>query len=109
MKRSKFNNTKVVNSFGSFDSQKEFERFLSLREDQRLGLIKNLNRQVVYKLTDDIVGNRVKITGEKYKADFVYEKGGNVIVEDVKGFKTAAYKRKKRIMKAVYNIDILET
>ena len=36
------------------------------------------------------------------------DKRGNVITEDVKGVKTAVYQLKKKLMKAIYGIDILE-
>jgi len=46
---------------------------------------------------------------EKYVADFTYyDKQGNYIVEDTKGFKTADYKRKKKWMKSVHGIEIKE-
>jgi hypothetical protein len=43
-----------------------------------------------------------------YVADFRYEEGGATVVEDAKGFKTAAYKLKKKLMKAIHNIEIRE-
>ena len=43
-----------------------------------------------------------------YKADFTYIENGESITEDVKGYKTAIYKLKKKLMKVVNNIDITE-
>lgn len=44
-----------------------------------------------------------------YFADFkVTYKDGRIEYEDVKGFKTAMYKLKKKMVKAYYGIDILE-
>ena len=45
-----------------------------------------------------------------YIADFCYRdcKTGNLIVEDVKGFKTAVYNLKKRLMRALLGIEIKE-
>jgi hypothetical protein len=42
-------------------------------------------------------------------ADFVYDENGAEVVEDVKGFKTAVYKRKKRLMAKQHKIEIRET
>lgn len=46
-----------------------------------------------------------------YVADFVYLDlfDGKEIVEDAKGYRTAIYKLKKKLMKAVHSIDIFET
>jgi hypothetical protein len=52
------------------------------------------------------------IEGVKYIADFTYfddTKGGEFIIEDVKGFKTDVYKIKKKLMKHFHNVEILET
>ncbi len=49
----------------------------------------------------------------RYRADFVYEelrKGvWSEVVEDVKGFLTPMYRLKRKLMKAIYGIDIRET
>lgn len=66
------------------------------------GDISDLRLQVPY----EIIVNGQKIC--KYIADFVYTKNGNVVVEDVKGFPTAVYKLKKKLMKAVHGIEIQE-
>ena len=44
-----------------------------------------------------------------YKADFRYMQDGELIVEDVKGMKTPIYNLKKKMIKAIYGIEILET
>lgn len=46
-----------------------------------------------------------------YVADFRYRltATGAIIVEDVKGVRTAVYKLKKKLVKALYGIDILES
>jgi hypothetical protein len=46
-----------------------------------------------------------------YIADLVYWRTGKPkeIVEDVKGVRTPEYKIKKKLMKAIYGIDIFET
>jgi hypothetical protein len=50
---------------------------------------------------------------EGYRADFTYYEleGGEwfYVVEDSKGHKTEIYENKKRLMKAIYGIEIRET
>lgn len=86
-----------------FHSKREALRYQDLVLLQRSGEISGLEIQPEFQIT---IGN-VKIC--KYIADFRYKKGPFVIVEDVKGFKTPVYQLKKKLMKAVYGIDILET
>jgi len=45
----------------------------------------------------------------KYRADFAYIENGKMIVEDCKGFKTPEYKLKKKLMLALWGIEIKET
>jgi Protein of unknown function (DUF1064) len=44
-----------------------------------------------------------------YVADFSYEQAGTMVVEDRKGIRTPAYRLKRRLMRALYGIDILES
>lgn len=101
--RSKFGNVKVE-AFGfKFDSKKERDCYMELRSQLDKGEIKNLQRQVKY----PFVINAVKIG--TYIADFVYEDArGNEIVEDAKGFRTREYIIKKKLMLALYNIEVKE-
>jgi hypothetical protein len=43
-----------------------------------------------------------------YVADFKYLENGKEVVEDVKGFKTPVYKLKKKLVEAIYGIEIIE-
>ena len=43
-----------------------------------------------------------------YIADFVYIQNGNLVVEDTKGFRTEAYKIKRKLMLHVHGIRIKE-
>ena len=72
---------------------------------ERGGLVRDLERQVKY----DIVVNGDKIC--RYIADFRYkmvDDDGSTkeVVEDAKGFETADFKIKKKLMKAVYQINL---
>lgn len=101
--RSKYKSVRVKNSYGSFDSKGEFERFLFLQDQEREGKIQNLKRQVKYPLTvgtDHICD---------YRADFVYTRDGKEIVEDFKGYLTDIFKIKMKLMKAIHKIHILIT
>lgn len=106
-KRSKYGNKKAQVSGHTFDSIKEAKRYGELKMMQKAGLIGFLELQVVYELKV----NEQKICS--YIADFVYvdAKTGEKVVEDVKSpatRKIAKYRQKKKLMKAIYNIEIKE-
>jgi len=98
-----------------YDSKKEAKRADVLKMMLKQGIISELQEQVPYVLCESQYGidykNKVMCLRRemKYIADFVYVKDGICIVEDSKGFKTPEYKRKKRLMKKLFNIEILET
>lgn len=83
-----------------FASKKEAARYGVLKMLERGGHITNLRLQVPYELNE---GGTFKYT---YRADFVYEERGKTIVEDVKGFITATFKKKMKLMKKIHGIDI---
>ena len=104
-KSSKFGAKKTIVDGITFDSKWESERYGQLKAMERGGIVTDLELQVKY----DIVINDIKIC--KYIADFVYKEespDGKIreIVEDAKGFETPEFKLKKKLMKAVHNIDI---
>jgi hypothetical protein len=102
-----------------FDSQKEARRYQELKLLERAGEIRNLERQPEFDLnvvqrSDDY--NYSKKVGV-WRGDFRYEERRytaakrerwDVIVEDVKGFKTPVYRLKKRMVEAQYGIQIRE-
>ena len=98
-----------------YDSLKESRRATVLKLLEKQGIISDLKEQVAFVLCPkqdgkDYNGKTICLRREmKYIADFVYVQDSKTIVEDAKGFKTAEYKRKKRLMKRLFNIDILET
>jgi hypothetical protein len=102
----KFGARSVVTAEGlRFDSQREYARWRELQLLQQAGVIEHLVRQFPYFLHARN-GEQAVAT---YRADFVYLKDGSLVVEDVKGVKTAMYKLKRKWMKAEYGIEILET
>ena len=102
----KFRNTKTVLDGITFDSKKEANRYAALKQIERAGLISNLELQPVYQIEI----NGVKVC--KIIPDFRYQdKERGLIVEDVKSPVTArhpVYRLKKKLLKAVYGIDIQE-
>lgn len=92
-----------------FDSAKEAKRYARLRDMQEAGVIQDLRLQVPFELLPSFECEGVKYRGMKYVADFVYHRGGKVVVEDCKGFKTAEYKMKKKLMAYINHINIEES
>ena len=80
-------------------------RYKELALMQRVGQISGLELQPRYlcEIGDVLIC--------AYVADFRYrdEGGGALVVEDVKGFKTPVYKLKKKLVEAIYGLEILET
>lgn len=99
----KFNAKRVETEDGKFDSTQEYKRFLELKMLLRAGEIQNLERQVPFPL----VSGGIHIS--TYVADFVYEVKGQRVVEDSKGFVTPEYRQKRRLMREIHGIEILET
>ncbi len=102
-KKSKYKNTATLVNNIRFHSAREAKRYTELLLLRKADKIKLLTLQVKY----PFVVNGVKICS--YIADFVYDKDGEIIVEDCKGFRTQSYVIKRKLMKALYDIDILET
>mgnify|MGYP003129677195 FL=1 len=104
-KRNKYGARKTTVDGITFDSKWEAQRWGELQAMERGGLVRDLERQVKY----DIVVNGEKIC--RYIADFRYkmvDDDGSTkeVVEDAKGFETADFKIKKKLMKAVYQINL---
>lgn len=104
-KKSKYNNKKVVINGLRFDSTKEGNRYLELKEMQENKEIFDLQLQPCY----ECIVNGMLIC--RYNGDFKYNTIDPIttVVEDVKGMKTPVYKLKKKLMKAIFNIEIKET
>ena len=98
-----------------FASKREARRYMDLWLMQRSGEITNLRTQVKYPL----LPKQVRSDGAKeraidYVADFVYEKYGETVVEDSKGFRntaSAAYRvfvMKRKMMLYFHGITVRE-
>lgn len=104
-KKSKYSNVKTEVDGVLFDSKAEARRYRELKILLDSGKIVMLTLQPKY----HIHVNGVKICD--YIADFSYyfaPFSTKLIVEDVKGMKTPMYRMKKKLMKAVFGIDIQE-
>jgi hypothetical protein len=101
--RNKYRAIKTVVDGIKFDSKKEAGRYKGLRLLEKCGEITELTLQPRF----DLIINDVKCGF--YKADFQYVMDGKTIVEDVKGMKTPVYNLKKKLIKAIYGIEIFET
>ena len=103
--RPKYGNKKTTVHGITFDSKWESERYLYLKSLEKAGRVKDLELQPRY----NIMVNDQKICA--YVADFKYNKESadgiwQHIVEDAKGVETPEFKLKKKLMKAVFDIDI---
>lgn len=104
--RSKYKNQKVELDGYKFDSRAEARRYVTLREMLRTGEILDLEVHPSYRLEVNGV-----LIG-KYTADFRYNDPETYkeTVEDVKSSPTLTtdYRLRKKLMRALYNIDIIE-
>lgn len=106
---SKYHAKKTTVDGIEFDSAKEAKRYTKLRAMEEDGEIQGLRLQVPFELVPSFECDGVKYRGMRYVADFVYYRDGKVVVEDCKGFKTAEYKMKKKLMAYVNRINIEES
>lgn len=121
-KAPKFRNKKIKVNDLTFDSKKEFERYLFLKKAEENGEITNLQRQVRFELipaikttettqlkTKSKVVEKVVQKATYYFCDFQYEKDGEIITEDVKispKMLPKDYRLKEKLMLWRYNIKI---
>lgn len=107
--RNKFGAKKVEIDGLKFDSKAEGRRYSELKILEQAGEISKLKCQVRFPL--DVNGYHVA----DYIADFQYYQhlADRPTVEDVKGYKKggayAVFSLKKKLMKAIYDIDVKET
>lgn len=107
----KYHNKKVVRDGETFDSVKEYHRWIELCLLEKGGVISDLQRQVKYVLIPSQKEGKKTIEREcSYRADFVYtdNETGETVVEDVKGMRTEVYKIKRKLMLWVHHIKIVE-
>lgn len=107
--RNKYGAKKVEIDGRKFDSRAEGRRYSELKLLEQAGEISGLKCQVRFPL--DVNGMHVA----DYIADFQYYEhlADRPTVEDVKGYKKggayAVFSLKKKLLKAIYDIDVKET
>jgi hypothetical protein len=121
---SKYHSKKVKLKGETFDSKKEMNRWCELKLLERAGKIADLQRQVKFELLPAQYRTVATKTGQKkkcieravsYIADFVYKEqlvqDGDfcvTVVEDTKGFRTADYIIKRKLLLYMHDIRIRE-
>ena len=121
-KGNKYKNEKVEFDGIKFDSKRERDRYIVLKNAEEKGTISELKLQPAFILVpaiyhDEEVQLKTKIKTVRkcdqlpitYKADFSYIKDGKLTVEDVKGSEymiTEVFKIKEKLMFAIHGIKI---
>lgn len=106
----KYKNRKTVTDGIAFDSVKEATRYRDLKAKLDAGLISNLVLQHKFTLIPSQNYKGVKERPVVYIADFMYNdnKTGELIVEDVKGVKTAEYVIKRKLLLQTHGFPVRE-
>lgn len=118
----KYKNHKVEFNGIKFDSKKEMQRYILLKEAEDKGIIQDLKLQVRFELipaikeeyvehlkTKDKIKTRTVQLPITYTCDFQYYKNGELVVEDVKASKSMLPKEfilKEKMMFALKGIKI---
>lgn len=118
----KYHNKKVEYDGILFDSIKEKDRYIVLKQAERDGLISELTLQprwellpakkeqyIEHKKAKDVVKERTILLPMRYTADFSYIKDGEFVVEDVKGSPYTLSKDvplRLKMMKYFHDIDV---
>ncbi len=105
-KRSKYGNKPTVVEGFRFDSEREAERWQELRALEMAKVIQNLERQITFALNvTSPAGAPVRVAD--YRADFVYQERGQLVVEDTKGYRrNPVWILKRKMFEAQYGIAI---
>lgn len=106
---SKYHAKKTTVDGITFDSKREADRYLVLKDMEEDGSIEDLRSQVRYELVPafDVDGRHYRPV--YYVADFVYVEDGKEVVEDVKGMRTDVYRLKSKLFARRYGMSIRET
>lgn len=111
VKGSKYGAKRVEVDGITFASKAESERYKTLKEAERQGIIRNLQLQPRFTLQEKFECRGEKIRAIEYVADFKYEMvmngttlhhGPDEIVEDVKGMILPEFKMKLKLWKKRY-------
>ena len=83
-KINKYHNKKIEYNGIKFDSIKEKNHYIALKQLEKASIISDLQLQVPFLLIDTIRHNGITYPKTKYIADFTYKRDGKLYVEDVK-------------------------
>lgn len=101
-RRSKYGAETTIVEGRGFHSKREAARYQELRLLEQAGAITELVCQVRFRLTAH--GKSIC----SFVADFVYYEGGQMVIEDAKGYRTPTYRLKKKLFEAEYRRPIRE-
>ena len=96
--KSKYYNIKTTVDGIVFASKAEAHRYAELMWLASAGEISSLRCQPAFVLQHGFTHRGKKVLPITYIADFEYWENGNLVVEDVKGIRTAAYLIKKKLL-----------
>lgn len=106
---SKYGNKRTMVDNIAFDSKAEAERYKQLKMLEQAGEIIGLEVHQRWPLHVPAVEPSEITVLAVYEADFSYHtRDFSLVVEDVKGVRTAMYRLKRKWLKAEYGIDIVE-
>lgn len=124
IQRSKYRNTKVEYQGIKFDSKREMQRYIILKDAENKGVISDLRMQVKFELIPAVKETYIQHLKTKdkectrtlqlpitYTCDFAYIKDNELVIEDVKISKSMLpkeYVLKKKMMLALKGIHIRE-
>lgn len=106
---SKYRNRRCVVCGIPFASEMEGRRYLVLRDMLAKGEITKLKLQPEFTITESYwMPDGRKVKAMRYRADFSYEKSGEVVVEDVKtaGTKTRVFINKSKAVYEKFGVEI---
>ena len=111
--KQKYNSKKIIVDGIKFDSRKEASRYVYLKQQEKAGLISDLELQKKFVLIPKQTDGKKTVEREcAYYADFVYVKDGETVVEDVKGYRNgqayALFTIKRKLMLYVHSIRVKE-
>jgi len=104
--QNKYRNTPVSVADGRFDSKREAKRWADLKLMEQGKEISDLKRQVKFEF--HVSGQHIC----DYIADATYVRDGQFTVEDTKSpitRRNAVYRLKRKLLRALYGLEILET
>ncbi len=102
-KKNKYSNRKTTVDGITFDSKKEADYYLKLKQQKAAGEIKDFKLQPEYELQPRFKKNGKTYRPIKYIADFIIDHNdGTTEVVDIKGMETEKFRIKKKLFEYKY-------